>query len=45
MYKKFIKKVEKINEKPNSVFVKSYFEKYTSEKYLPSWMLIEELTI
>lgn len=45
MYDDFIKKVDKINKKPNSVFVKAYFKKYTSEKYLPSWMLVEELTI
>lgn len=45
MYYDFIKKVDKINKKPNSIFVKAYFKKYTSEEYLPSWMLVEELTI
>lgn len=45
IYEKFIKKVKKIKRKPSSVFVKEYFRKYTSEDFLPSWMLVEELTI
>jgi abortive infection bacteriophage resistance protein len=45
IYDKFIIKVERFKTKPTSVFVKEYFKKYTSEKFLPSWMLVEELTI
>lgn len=44
-YDRFLVKVDNINEKQKSIFIKEYFENNKSEKYLPSWMLMEELTI
>lgn len=44
-YTKLVNKINDINNKQISIFVKEYFKKYTFEKYLPSWMLMEELTI
>lgn len=44
IYKDFIKKIKVIQRKQKSIFVKEYFLKY-KDKYLPSWMLFEELTI
>lgn len=43
-YDDFIKIVEEKQEYSSSLFVKDYFKKY-DEKYLPSWMLFEDLTI
>ncbi len=45
IYSDFIEKIEKLKKKKSvGIFVKTYFEKYASEEYLPSWMLMEELT-
>jgi len=44
IYENFIEKVNNIQNKSSSIFIKEYFKKY-DEKYLPSWMLFEELTI
>jgi abortive infection bacteriophage resistance protein len=44
IYNKLLLKIEKIQKKSGSIFVKHYFKKY-DEKKLPSWMLFEELTI
>ncbi len=44
IYQKFIELVENKQEKKRAIFIKEYFNKY-NEKFLPSWMLFEELTI
>lgn len=44
IYNDFIKKINEIQKKQKSIFVKEYFSKY-EEEFLPSWMLFEELTI
>ncbi len=44
IYENFIERVDWIQKKSSSMFIKAYFEKY-DEEYLPSWMLFEELTI
>ncbi len=46
IYNDFIDKLDKLNDKKSVwIYVKAYFQKYTSENHLPSWMLIEELTL
>ena len=45
IYKKFKKNIVKnIQTKEKALFVKEFFKKY-DEKFLPGWMLFEELTI
>ncbi len=44
-YQKFLKKVAEIEQNRRAIFVKEYFLKYTSESHLPSWILMEELTL
>lgn len=44
IYENLISKINSIQEKSSSLFVKEFFNKY-SDEYLPSWMLFEELTI
>ncbi|EKD44653.1 MAG: hypothetical protein ACD_71C00057G0006 [uncultured bacterium (gcode 4)] len=45
IYNKLNSHIQEIKDKSSAVFVTAYFEKYTSETHLPSWMLFEELTI
>lgn len=44
-YQKFLQKVTEIEQNRRAIFVKEYYQKYTSEIHLPSWMLMEELTL
>ncbi len=44
IYQNFIKIIKNIQKKEKSIFIKEFFKKY-DEKYIPSWMLFEELTI
>lgn len=39
-----LKKIKSIQKRESAIFVKEYFTKY-DEKFLPSWMLFEELSI
>lgn len=40
-HKKFLSKIHNEAQQSNEIFVKHYFSKYNSEKYLPLWMAIE----
>lgn len=44
IYEKLLLKIQEKQEQSSAIFVKEYFRKY-DEKYLPSWMLFEELTL
>jgi len=44
LYTWFIDRVKSIQKNQKAIYVKQYFEKH-NEKFLPSWMVFEELTI